>query len=214
MKNKNILSDYNRDTFLNNIENFLYRVCFSVKEVDEAMSKIYEIVPHGFNPLRYFTFTPIYAFEKFTHGSDEERIHKTPLFRRDGCVLSVSILDTDGDNPNDTMQGYEIILLDNMNIIAVPGYNIDIETDDKVVCCRYLYLEKNSVNNLKGIFDTDKFILDLTEEVMTSLQLRGCEDVYDECIECPLQDLCNMAEIEEMDEEINPDDEIDYDDVD
>ena len=40
MKNRNILSDYNRDTFLNNIENFLYRVCFSVKEVDEAMSKI------------------------------------------------------------------------------------------------------------------------------------------------------------------------------
>ena len=144
MKNRNILSDYNRDTFLNNIENFLYRVCFSVKEVDEDMSKIYEIVPHGFNPLRYFTFTPIYAFEKFTYGSDEERIHKTPLLRRDGCVLSVSILDTDGDNPTDSMQGYEIILLDNMKIIAVPGYNIDIETDEKVVCCRYLYLEKNS----------------------------------------------------------------------
>ncbi len=192
MENKKefILNDYNRDTFINNIENFLYKVCNSTREVDEAMIGVKEIVSPIFNPMRYLSFTPIYAFEKFTYGKDEERLQLTPLLEREGCVISVMVDDLESNNPTDSMRGYEIILLDNMDIIAVPGYNIDIDVGDKTVNCKYLYLENNSLYNLKGKFDVMKFLLDLTEEIMSAYRLRGCTSLYDSCNGCPLQSVC------------------------
>ncbi len=185
--------NYQREVFIRRLSEFLYRVCTDGNLID-AEEFLRANLPKELMPLRDFKFKPIYTFEKVDKKGTDNYSHN-PLYEYNGCLIGMFFPDIK-NNFSKAKYGYELWLLDNMQIVAVSVCKIDICSESERGYVIYRYRTKNSIYNFA---DTKFSYYDFMDEIVkfSQVALDGYIDYCSyngKCETCPLIDGCEFAD--------------------
>ncbi len=170
-----------REAFIQKMSMLLYKIGGKPCDIDEAVIVLEEDLPTEFNPLIHWNFEPIYTFKKTDHTKKTESYQYHPLYEHNGTLL-YDISEQGGNGITTSSVGYELWLLDNMQLAVVAICDVDVNVGAARENITYRYKVKNGIYKLRDDFDKMDFVQGIIEDAQRKVY--GYIDYCDMCHSC------------------------------